>query len=275
MGQRISYNNDSPLAGKGNVMPVHDWTRVEAGIFHHFHHAWIEEIARALNRGLLPPGFYALAEQIAGGVGPDVLALEAPKNGPGKDVGADHAGGVGLATAPPKAQFHARAEIDEYATKAKVIGIHHVSDHEIVAMVEIVSPGNKKSRHGLRAFVGKAEEVLRAGVHLLIVDLFPPSPRDPQGVPKAVWDEFLDNKFILSHEKPLSLGAFIGSPVPEVFIEPTGVGATLPEMPLFLTPKEYVRVPLEATYQSAWEAVPEFWRNQLSGAGDSQTTSTP
>jgi hypothetical protein len=27
-------------------MPIHDWTRVNAGIFHHFHHAWIEDIAR-------------------------------------------------------------------------------------------------------------------------------------------------------------------------------------------------------------------------------------
>jgi hypothetical protein len=25
-------------------MPVHDWTRVEAGIFHAFHVAWIPEI---------------------------------------------------------------------------------------------------------------------------------------------------------------------------------------------------------------------------------------
>ncbi len=42
-------------------MPIHDWTRVEAGIFHHFHHGWIEEIARALNRGLLPADYYAMA----------------------------------------------------------------------------------------------------------------------------------------------------------------------------------------------------------------------
>jgi hypothetical protein len=27
-------------------MPMHDWTRVEAGIFHAFHHSWIDEIAR-------------------------------------------------------------------------------------------------------------------------------------------------------------------------------------------------------------------------------------
>jgi hypothetical protein len=57
-------------------MPVHDWTRVDAGIFHHFHHDWITEITRALNRGVLPDPFYALAEQYAGGFGPDVLTLQ-------------------------------------------------------------------------------------------------------------------------------------------------------------------------------------------------------
>ena len=58
-------------------MPVHDWTRVDAGIFHDFHHAWIEELKRELNGGLLPGDYYALAEQHAAGFGPDVLTLEA------------------------------------------------------------------------------------------------------------------------------------------------------------------------------------------------------
>jgi hypothetical protein len=35
-------------------MPMHDWTRVDAGIFHAFHHDWITELGRALNGGLLP-----------------------------------------------------------------------------------------------------------------------------------------------------------------------------------------------------------------------------
>jgi hypothetical protein len=56
-------------------MPIHDWTRVDAGIFHAFHHDWITEIARALNRGLLPASYYALPEQLAGGLGPDILTL--------------------------------------------------------------------------------------------------------------------------------------------------------------------------------------------------------
>jgi hypothetical protein len=30
-------------------MPVHDWTRVDAGIFHDFHNAWITELRNVLN----------------------------------------------------------------------------------------------------------------------------------------------------------------------------------------------------------------------------------
>ncbi len=48
-------------------MPIHDWTRVGAGVFHAFHHDWITELSRALNHGLLPLEYYALPEQIAGG----------------------------------------------------------------------------------------------------------------------------------------------------------------------------------------------------------------
>src|SRR5262245_53309346 len=169
-------------------MPVHDWTRVDAGIFHDFHHAWIEECKRALNRGLLPPDHYALAEQIAGGLGPDVLTLQRP--GGGTVPAGGSARGVVLAVAAPSTRFHLRAEADRYAAKAKAVVIRHSSNHRVVAVIKIVSPGNKNSRHGLRAFVSKAVELLRAGVHLLIVDLFPPGPRDPDGIHKPIWDEF-------------------------------------------------------------------------------------
>ncbi|MCI0456587.1 MAG: DUF4058 family protein [Gemmataceae bacterium] len=225
-------------------MPVHDWTRVDAGIYHHFHHGWIDAIARALNRGLLPPNYYALAEQIAGGLGPDVLTLQRPSNGAPAAI--EPAGGM-----------------DQYAAKAKAVVIRHTSHHRVIAVIELVSPGNKNSRHGLRGFVGKAVELLRAGVHLLVVDLFPPGPRDPQGIHRAIWDELSDSDFTLPADQRLTLAAYIGGPCPEAFVEPTTVGASLPEMPLFLDPDVYVPVPLEATYQAAWEDVPDFWRDVL------------
>ncbi len=246
-------------------MSIHDWTRVKAGIFHHFHHAWIEEIQRVLNRGLLPPGYYALSEQVAGGVVPDVLTLEGPVGGP--PVEEDAGGSVALATAAPKARFHLRAETDVYATRAKAVVIRHQSGHEVVAMVEIVSPGNKNSRHGPRAFVEKAVETLRGGTHLLVLDLLPPGPRDPQGIHKAVWDEVTSHEFVLPSDKPLTLAAYMGGACPEAFVEPVAVGDALPEMPLFLTSQRYVPLPLQPTYQSAWEAVPDFWRQVVESDG--------
>ena len=246
-------------------MPVHDWTRVDAGIFHHFHHDWIAEFARVLNRGLLPSPYYALAEQIAGGREPDVLTLKGPAKGGEPE---EHPrGAVALADAPPQVHFRARTEVDIYAAKAKAVVIRHASGHQVIAVVEIVSPGNKSNRHGMRAFVEKAVDMLRAGVHLLIVDLFPPGPRDPQGIQKVIWDEFADNDFALPAGKPFTVGAYIGGPSPEVFVQATALGAALPKMALFLTPEDYLPAPLEETYQAAWEAVPAFWRDVLtSGA---------
>jgi hypothetical protein len=121
-------------------MSIHDWTRVDAGIFHDFHHGWIEEIKRALNRGLLPPDHYTLAEQIAGGLGPELLTLKGPSKGGAPDP--NPPGAVALATAPPKVYYRPSAEIDIYATKAKAVVIRHTSGHRVIAVVEIVSPGN-------------------------------------------------------------------------------------------------------------------------------------
>jgi hypothetical protein len=254
---------------KENAMPIHDWTRVDPGIFHHFHHTWITEIQRALNRGLLPPEYYALAEQIAGGLGPDVIALQGPAPTNGSAFPREPSGGIALAESPPRVAFRRRSEMDQYAAKAKAVVIRHKSGHDVIAVVEIVSPGNKNSRHGLRALVDKAVELLRAGVHLLVIDLFPPSVRDPQGIHKAIWDEIEDQPFELPADKLLTLAAYSGGPCPEMFVQPVAVGQTLPDMPLFLTPDVYINVPLEATYQAAWADVPSFWQDVLT-AGSSQ-----
>src|SRR5690348_614933 len=62
------------------MMPMHDWTRVPAGIFHAFHHRWISAISDVLNAGILPPEFSALPEQQTAGLGPDVLTLQTKTN---------------------------------------------------------------------------------------------------------------------------------------------------------------------------------------------------
>ena len=47
-------------------------------------------------------------------------------------------------------------------------------------------------------------ELLKNGVHVLVVDLFPPSPRDPQGIHKAIWDEIDPQPFELPKDKPMT-----------------------------------------------------------------------
>lgn len=243
-------------------MPIHDWTRVTAGIFHDFHHEWISTIKRALNAGLLPPGYYALAEQITGGMGPDVLTLEAPVGLPNAPNPKPGGTGVALATRPPQVRFRARTEPDLYAQRAKAVVVRHTSDHSVVAMIELVSPGNKGGRAAIDSFVRKAQDAIRSGIHLLIVDLFPPGPRDPEGIHRLIWDD-REGSFPLPPDAPLTCVAYLAGDCPEVFLDPTSVGNALPEMPLFLTSETYIPVPLEATYQAAWEAVPAIWREAL------------
>ena len=241
-------------------MSIHDWTRVDAGIFHDFHSAWIAEIRRVLNAGLLPAPYYALAEQIAGRLGTDVLTLESPESG---DGGHDMEGAVALAAAPPKVRFTVRAEIDEYALKRRTVVIRHASHHRIVALIEILSPGNKSSRHAFRSFLDKAASALAYGIHLLLIDLHPPGPRDPHGIHAALWERLTEDDFAPPADKPLTLAAYAAGPVPTAFVEPVAVGDPLPDMPLFLDPEQYINVPLEATYRGAYEGVPRYYRAVL------------
>ncbi|HTU92043.1 MAG TPA: DUF4058 family protein [Gemmataceae bacterium] len=242
-------------------MPIHDWELVDASIFYSFHVSWTVELCRSLNGGLLPPNYYALTETM-GHPGPSLFqTFQQPPN---ESIIVDEpSGGVDREMVPPQTHFHARAEEDIYAANAKTVVIRHQSNHRVISAVMIVSPGNKNNRHGLRSFVEKVVAALRAGIHLLIVDLFPPGPCDPQGIFKAVWDELIDNDFTLPEDKPLTVVAYSANEFPEAFIEPVAVGDCLSDMPLFLTPDVYILTPLEATYGSAWEAFPSFWREVL------------
>lgn len=215
-----------------------------------------------MNAGLLPPDHYALAEQIAGGYGPDVLTLEGPTARPESD---DPGGAIALATAQPKVSYRAKTEADIYAAKANRVAVRHVTDHRVVAVIEIVSPGKKSTRGAIRTFAEKAAELLRGGVHLMIIDLFPPGPRDPQGIHRRIWEELDEPHFELPKDRPLTLASYIGGLTQEAFVEPVAVGGSLPQMPLFLTANVYVQVPLEETYQSAWRAVPAVWQKALEG----------
>jgi hypothetical protein len=242
-------------------MPIHDWTLVEAGLFHDFHQTWIIEIRNALNTRILPDGYFALAEQSVKGPIPDVLTLKFESDG---EIADDAEGGVAVATAPPRTKFVHHAEPDLYAHKANRITVRHKHRRgQIIAVVEVVSPGNKNSTNALRSFVEKSVELLHQGIHLLIIDLFPPSKRDPAGIHKAIWDEINEEPFSLPAKKPLTLAAYSAGYPTTAYIEPVAVGDSLPDMALFLTPDHYVPTPLEETYRAAWAVFPKALKPEL------------
>jgi hypothetical protein len=249
-------------------MPIHDWSRVAAGIFHHFHHGWIEEIARSLNRGILPADYYAMAEQFAAGLGPDVLTLHAPQLG--GDGGTDRSTGRspeerggGVLLARPRVRPIAETEMEFYRRKQSLVAVRHVSGDRVVAVVEVVSPGNKCTRPALEQFVRKVAEFLDRRVHLLILDLLSPGRHDPRGIHGAIWDYIDVQPYSPPPGKTLTLAAYESDLAIRAYVESVAVGDALPEMPLFLEPGGCVEVPLEASYQSAWEAVPRRWKNVI------------
>jgi hypothetical protein len=245
-------------------MPVHDWTRVSDGTFHDFHYSWVLEIKRALMRGLLPAGYYVMAEQIGGDLGaPDVLTLQTAGSTPEAD---GLPGTATLTKSPPNVHTRTTISRDAYARLQRTVVIRHTSDDRIVAMIEIVSPGNKSSRHAIRSFLDKAVAALDGGVHLLFVDIHPPGSRDPNGIHGAVLNEIGTEDYVLGRDRPLTVAAYAGGAVVDAFVAHFAVGEALPEMPLFLTRENYVRVPLEATYMAAWEDVPPQYKVVLLAA---------
>jgi hypothetical protein len=206
-------------------MPVHDWTAVGDWAFHDFHLAWIVELQKVLNTGLLPPDFYARAES--------------------------HVGESLHASASPKG-------------KRRTIAIRHVTCHRIVALIEIVSPANKDRKAHVTDFVNKMVAALELGIHVLLIDQFPGGKHDPDGMHGAVWDRFEPNADNAPpNDRPFALAAYTGGKPAKAYVSFVALGDALPTVPVFLTAERYVNLALEPGYLEAYAGMPEFWRKVI------------
>jgi hypothetical protein len=115
----------------------------------------------------------------------------------------------------------------------------------------------------LDAFLKKTGEFLERQIHLLIVDLYPPGPRDPQGIHGAIWEYVTGQEYRMPSGKSLTLAAYDVADGLRAYVVHLGTGDGLTDMPLFLQPRAHVAVPLETTYGLAFAAVPRRWRAVL------------
>lgn len=243
-------------------MPIHDWTQVGDEVFSTFHGTWIADLYRFLNKGVLPDGYYAASERHEFGFRPDVLAFKIldATNGSAER---ESAGGTVVLTASPR--IVPVGEFDPtLRPRRRYIAVREGESRRLVAVIEIVSAGNKSSQNGLRDFVRKSAEFLDRGVHLLVVDLHPPGPRDPHGLHNCIWREFSEDNPILPNEHPCMFSSFDANPEKfAVYVTTAKVGDPMPTVPLFLAPGRYVEVNLEPTYMTAFEGLSIYDRHPL------------
>lgn len=215
-------------------MPIHDWTRADANLFHAFHLLWIVSLVRALNTGLLPHDYLARPEEF------------------GERLPTENGGSGGKPFFP----------------KQNVV-IRRGPEREVVARIELVSPTVKASAMNVRVFTGKIIASIEQGIHVLLIDILPMTAHDPRGIHGVVWGIYHPRRPIVEVDGPLVIVSFLGRPGnPEAFIHSTAVGQALPDVPLFLTAQQPINIPLEATYQDAFNAMSPDDREYVEEGGD-------
>ena len=96
-----------------------------------------------------------------------------------------------------------------------------------------------------------------------MIDLHPPTRRNPHGIHAAIWRALGFGKFEHDAAKPLTLASYAAGDGITAYVEPVAVGDRLKDMPLFLDEERYIDVPLEATYRAAWRGVPRHLQEIL------------
>lgn len=198
-------------------MPIHDWSRVDEGLFHDFHQGWAVRIKNALNVALWWDDLDALVER--------------KRENDIDDV-----------------PYHDLANC--IVVKRDVL--------QTVAAIEIVSPGNTVSKDARQLFVDRCVDFLAAGVHLLVVDLFPSVGDDSCDVHQAIWGKLDDVAGVAAFSlgKDRIVASFEAGPVKTSIVESFALGDELPNMPLNVGTGLQVIVPLAATYEETWREFP-------------------
>jgi hypothetical protein len=210
-----------------------------------FHHRWANAIADHLD-SVLPTPFFARVEVHLGSeVATDVTEEELVT-----PPGVNGSGGTAVQTYTPPAATVVMPAVfpDEVAVEVRTAD----PGARLLAVIELVSPANKKGPEARRAFTAKAAAYLQHGVGLVVVD------------------PVTDRHFNLHDELAAALTGTDGYAMPEsstiyaaayrptradppgsgieAWAYPLVVGSPLPVVPLYLRGHGCVPLDLEATY---------------------------
>jgi hypothetical protein len=253
-------------------MPIHDWSLTDSGIFHDLHLMWIAFLRKALNEGVLPNPYYALAEPVIGEAIPDVLTLQAwtpPGEGDPALGARSDANESAVSVAPSPVLVQEMGQADPYLLHTRHILIRdQLRNDRVVAVIEIVSRANKASRPECDKFVTKSLNLFGKGIHLVFIDLQPATPVAREGLHAKICEAYGEAPPEPPRDRTLQAVSYqvLENARVRAHVVPLKVGDGLPEMPVFLLPHRFVRLPLEETYTTAFESLPKKFREALGGA---------
>lgn len=160
-------------------------------LWHEFHNRLIVALSDVLTPDLQPRYYVAVETrtyldddnpELLVGI-PDAIVLTAPKT-PGA-----HPGSIATQTRPKQIQLPTPIEVKE-----RYLEVREVGTHQVITVIEVLSPKNKRKGEGRTAYEKKRQRVLGSSSHLIEIDLL----RDSPPMPMIGVEETSDYRIVVS-----------------------------------------------------------------------------
>ncbi|MFO0970171.1 MAG: hypothetical protein U0793_31860 [Gemmataceae bacterium] len=211
-----------------------------------FHGAWAAAIARLLNQGVLPSGFYAVP--LVDRDGPVEIDVATLRDANGK---APDPHGAAQPWSPPAPALAVAVDLPA-GDEVEVQIFADEGDPCLTAAIELVSPRNKDRPQSRQAFAAKCVGYLRQGAGLVVVDTVTTRRADLNAqilellgltVAKAATSS-------LSATSYRATGQENGEQQLQGWPAPLAIGQPLPTLPLWIAADFSVPLDLEVSYQA-------------------------
>lgn len=212
-----------------------------------FHGAWAAAMARLLNQGVLPPGYYAVPLLDRDGpIEIDVVALREQKtSGPADDA-------TGPQTwAPPDPGVAVAVELPG-VDGVEVQVFLDEGDPRLTAAVELLSPRNKDRPQARQAFAVKCVGYLQEGSSVVVVDTVTTRRADLNATILSLLGVDVSAALPagLSAVSYRAVGREEETQQLQLWPAPLALGQPLPTLPLWIASDFSVPLDLEASYRA-------------------------
>jgi hypothetical protein len=212
-----------------------------------FHGAWAAAMARLLNQGVLPPGYYAVPLLDRDGpIEIDVAALRQQETlAPPDDAAAPQG------WAPPAPGLAVAVELPA-SDEVEVQVFADDGDPRLAAAVELVSPRNKDRATARQAFAVKCVGYMQQGSSVVVVDTVTTRRADLHAAILALLgvDAGASSPGVLSAVSYRAVGREKDTQQLQIWPAPLALGQPLPTLPLWIASDFSVPLDLEGSYRA-------------------------